>query len=106
MLVSQAASFRKNILLSRENVKHIEELRRGRDYLEDRVQERTAELKDLAASLDQKNRELESLSVKLSKYLSPQVCDSTPGGSRSCGRETRRNTSRSHSATLWMRSPG
>ena len=90
VLVTQAASFRENILLSQENRDHIEELRRSKEQLEDRVQERTAELKALAGSLDRKNRELESLSVKLSKYLSPQVYDSIFSGDREVALETRR----------------
>ena len=48
------------------------------------------ELNDLAKSLDDKNRMLEGLSGKLSKYLSPQIYDSIFSGRQEVALETAR----------------
>jgi len=49
-----------------------------------------AELNDAAKALDEKNRMLEGLSSKLSKYLSPQIYDSIFSGEQEVTLETKR----------------
>ena len=69
----------------------------ARDYLEDRVAERTRELSsandDLMAreaEIHRKNQTLETLSSQLAKYLSPQVYDSIFTGQQRVSLESKR----------------
>ena len=68
--------------LSKSIGQMMKEVGKSREHLEDLVQARTVELEDANAHILQKNRTLEALSSKLSKYLSPQVYASIFSGAQ------------------------
>ncbi len=69
--------------LSRNIEQMMEEVSETREQLEDLVRARTVELEKANSTVVEKNQALEGLSVKLSKYLSPQVYASIFSGDQS-----------------------
>lgn len=61
----------------------MQEVDETREHLEELVQARTAQLEQAHEDVVEKNKTLESLSAKLSKYLSPQVYSSIFSGAQS-----------------------
>lgn len=61
----------------------MQEVDESREHLEELVQARTAQLEQAHEDVVEKNKTLEALSAKLSKYLSPQVYSSIFSGAQS-----------------------
>ncbi|MFT4926147.1 MAG: adenylate cyclase [Phenylobacterium sp.] len=67
-----------------------QEMAQHNQLLEQRIEERTGELKEAIASVELNNRSLQKLSAQLSKYLSPQLFKSIFSGKQEVRLETSR----------------